>query len=137
YLNSRLSLFVRTEEENQLLNGGGNLNNFLGLLARVPVANRFVVSDADAPNFADHIFAAIVKAQQSFLDPDTVVVNPADWAELRLTKDQNDNYIARSPFSNGPAQPGETLFGRRVVVTQAMEEGLALVGAFGSAAQLY
>jgi HK97 family phage major capsid protein len=137
YLNSRLALFVRTQEEAQLLNGAGNLNNFTGLLTRVPVGNRFIVSDADAPNAADHIFAAIVKAQESFLDPDTVVIHPADWAELRLTKDQNENYVAGSPFSNGPAQPGETLFGRRVVVTSAMEEGLALVGAFGTAAQLY
>jgi HK97 family phage major capsid protein len=137
YLNARLSLFVRTEEENQLLNGAGNNLNFTGLLTRVPVGNRFIASDADAPNFADHIFAAIVKAQESYLDPDTVVVHPADWAELRLTKDANDNYIAGSPFSNGPAQPGETLFGRRVVVTQAIQEGLALVGAFGTGAQLF
>ena len=66
-----------------------------------------------------------------------MVVNPVDWAELRLVKDTTENYVAGSPFSNGPAQPGELLFGRRVVVTQAIEAGLALVGAFGTGAQLY
>ena len=33
YLNARLTLFVRTEEESQLLNGAGNFNNFLGCWA--------------------------------------------------------------------------------------------------------
>ncbi len=40
YLNGRLTLFVRQQEEAQLLNGAGNLNNFRGLLARVPTGNR-------------------------------------------------------------------------------------------------
>jgi HK97 family phage major capsid protein len=137
YLNSRLTLFVRTEEENQLLNGAGNNLNFLGLLGRVPSGNRFISSDADTPNSADHIFAAITVAQRSFLEPDTVVLNPADWAGLRLVKDDMANYIGGSPFGNGQPQPGETLWGKRVVVTQAIEEGLALVGAFGTAAQLF
>jgi HK97 family phage major capsid protein len=137
YLNSRLSLFVRTEEEAQLLNGAGNNLNFLGLLGRVPTANRFVTSDADAPNAADHIYEAITVAQASYLEPDTVVLNPADWADLRLLKDSTENYLGGSPFGNGQPQPGETLWGKRVVVTQAIEVGLALVGAFGTAAQLF
>jgi HK97 family phage major capsid protein len=137
YLNSRLSLFVRTEEEAQLLNGAGNNLNFLGLLGRVPTANRFVTSDADSPNSADHIYEALTVAQASYLEPDTIVVNPADWADLRLLKDSTENYVGGSPFGNGQPQPGETLWGKRVVVTQAIEVGLVLVGAFGTAAQLF
>ncbi len=76
-------------------------------------------------------------AQASYLEPDTIVVNPADWAELRLVKDSTENYIGGSPFGNGQPQPGETLWGKRVVVTQAIEQGLALVGAFGTGAQLF
>jgi HK97 family phage major capsid protein len=137
YLNGRLTLFVRQQEELQLLQGAGNNNNFLGLLARVPVANRFVSSDAEAPNAADHIYEAITVARQSFLEPDAIVINPVDWADLRLVKDSTENYIGGSPFSNGPAQPGEALFGKRVVITSAMNAGSALVGAFGTGAQLF
>jgi HK97 family phage major capsid protein len=32
---------------------------------------------------------------------------------------------------------GETLWGKRVVVTEAMDAGTALVGAFGTAAQVF
>jgi HK97 family phage major capsid protein len=137
YLNSRLSLFVQIEEENQLLNGDGEAPNLSGLLDRVPVGNQDIVSDAEAPNSADHIYAAIIKVQESYLDADAVVVNPADWGDLRLLKDQNENYVAGSPFSNGQPQPGELIFGRRVVVTEAIAAGTALVGAFGTATEIF
>ena len=123
YLNSRLSLFVQNEEENQLLNGDGSGTDLDGLLNRIPAANEGIVSDAAAANAADHIYAAIVQVQESFLDADGVVINPADWADLRLLKDQNDGYIGGSPFSNGPVQPGESLFGKRVVVTSGDRAG--------------
>ena len=99
YLNSRLSLFVQTEEENQILNGDGTGTDLDGLLNRVPPANEGVISAVAGSNAADHIYSAIVAVQASFLDADGVVINPADWADLRLLKDQNDGYIGGTPFS--------------------------------------
>ena len=64
-------------------------------------------------------------------------MNPADWPDLRLLKDQNEGYIGGSPFSNGPVQPGESLFGKRVVVTTSISRGVALVGAFATGAQIF
>lgn len=137
YLNSRLSLFVRQREEEQLLYGNGNGNNLEGILARVPAENQFLTSDADGPNSADHVYAAIAAAERSYLMVDTVVVHPDDWADLRLTKDTQENYIAGSPFSNGAPQPGETLWGKRVIVSTSIEPHLTLVGAFGTGAQIF
>jgi HK97 family phage major capsid protein len=105
--------------------------------SRVPVENRFVVSNADTPNSADHIYEAIATAERAFLPADTVVIHPEDWADLRLMKDDNLNYIGGSPFSNTGSNPGESLWGRRVVVTTAITPGTALVGAFGTAAQVF
>jgi HK97 family phage major capsid protein len=137
YLNSRLSLFVRQEEEAQLLGGAGG-DNFLGLMPRVPDANKYVSSDADTPNAADHIYEGITVARRSFLEPDTVVIHPVDWADLRLLKDDNLNYIGGSPFSNtGAGEPGEFLWNKRVLVTTAMTPGAALVGAFATGAQIF
>ena len=42
---------------------------------------------------------------RQYLEPDTIVVNPVDWAELRLVKDTTENYIGGSPFCNGPPNP--------------------------------
>jgi HK97 family phage major capsid protein len=136
YLNARLALFVRMEEEAQLVGGAGD-PNLLALLPRIPVENRFVVSDADTPNAADHIYAAIAQAEAAFLAVDTILVNPVDWTELRLVKDDNLNYIGGSPFSNTGSNPGEALWGRRVIVTTAVPVSYGVVGAFGTAAQVY
>jgi HK97 family phage major capsid protein len=136
YLNGRLSLFVRQQEEAQLLQGAGG-DNLLGLYPRVPAENLFVSSDADAPNAADHIYEAITVSRRSYLEPDTIVVHPDDWADLRLVKDSTENYIGGSPFGNGQPQPGESLWGKRVVVTTAANPGSALVGAFGTGVQLF
>jgi HK97 family phage major capsid protein len=135
-INGRLTLFVQQEEEAQVLHGAGG-GNFLGLLPQVAAENQYVTSDAVSAQAADHIFAALTAARRSFLEPDGIIVNPDDWASLRLLKDGNDNYIAGSPFSTGPGEPVERLWGKRVVVTEAMFAGAALVGAFGAGATLY
>lgn len=137
YINARLSLFVQMEEENQLLNGDGTGINIDGLINRVPGPNEGVTSDAQAANDADHIFAALTVARRSFLEPDGIIVNPDDWAALRLLKDENNNYIGGSPFSTGAGEPNETLWGKRVVVTEAMDAGVALVGSFRMGAQVF
>jgi HK97 family phage major capsid protein len=137
YLDARLGLFVRIEEENQLLNGDGTGTDLDGILNRVPAANEGINSDAADRNKADDIFAAITVARESFLEPDGIVVNTDDWADIRLLKDDNGNYIGGSPFSNDRGEPGETLWGKRVVVTSAMAAGTALVGAFRTAAQVF
>lgn len=137
YIDARLSLFVQMEEENQLLNGSGTGININGLLNRVPGPNEGIVSDAQAANDADHIFAALTVARRSFLEPDGIIVNPDDWASLRLLKDENNNYIGGSPFSNTGSEPGESLWNKRVVVTEAMAAGAALVGSFRMASQVF
>jgi HK97 family phage major capsid protein len=136
YINARLSLFVRIAEEEQLLHGQGG-SNFLGLEPRIPAANKFVTSDADAPNAADHIYEAITVVRNSFLEPDGIIIHPDDWAALRLLKDTTENYIGGSPFSNTGSNPGESLWGKRVVVTQSCIPSQAVVGAFGTAAQVF
>jgi HK97 family phage major capsid protein len=120
-----------------LLHGAGG-DNLLGLYPQVPDDHKYVVSDADSPSAADHIYEAITVVRvDSFLEPDTIIIHPIDWADLRLLKDQNDNYIGGSPFSNTGSNPGESLWGLRVVVTQSAIPGSALVAAFATATQIF
>jgi HK97 family phage major capsid protein len=137
YINARLSLFVQNEEDRQLLQGAGG-GNFLGLLPRIPAANRYVTSSVGSANNADHIYEALTVARRSYLEPDTIVVNAEDWADLRLLKDSTQNYIGGAPFQPvGPGEMTESLWGKRVIPTYNLQAGTAVVGAFGTAAQVF
>jgi HK97 family phage major capsid protein len=138
YINGRLSLFVKIAEEYQLLNGDNSGSHLNGILHQIPSENKAIENeDVEMPNAADHIFAAITKIRSKFIEPDGIVMNPDDWATLRLVKDKNGNYIAGTPFSNTGSNPGDSLFSKPVVVTQAVAAGSPLVGAFQSQAQVF
>lgn len=135
YINGRLSLFVKQAEETELLSGSGSGAHLHGILPQVPSENKEVENIGTNP--ADAIYSAMTVVRSKFIEPDGIVVNPADWAVIRLLKDANENYIGGSPFSNTGSNPGESLFGVPVVVTTAVAAGTALVGAFQTAAQIF
>lgn len=141
YLNQRLALFVKIEEEDQLLNGDGTAPNISGLLDRAGIQTQDI--EADALEVA--IFKAIGQVRNdAFLEPDGVVINPTDWETIRLATDTNGQYFGGGPFYGpyGGPQGGanyviERLWGLPVVVTSAIAAGTALVGAFRTAAQVF
>ncbi len=137
YLNQRLGLFVNQELEAQVVSGHGAGAQLVGLLNRVPEGNQAITSAAANATAVDHVFAALTKARESYLEPDGIAIHPQSWSEMRLLKDSTYNYLAGSPFSTGAGEPGETLFGKRVAITTAIPAGQALVGAFSTAATLY
>lgn len=145
YINSRLVLFVKQEEEQQLLTGNGtspNLRGFIGTTRAIGTYTRGSVDDN-----VEALFKAINGTRgSSYLDPDAIVVHPTDWQNIRLLQDSNGQFYGGGPFSigpyggpQGPANPfgGDFLWGKRVVVTSAITVGTALLGAFGQAAALY
>jgi HK97 family phage major capsid protein len=138
YINGRLTLGVKIAEENQLLNGAASGSEMSGILHNIPSGNKELhATGLTRQNAADNIFAAMTKIRTFFIEPDGIVMNPNDWATLRLAKDANGNYVAGTPFSNTGSNPGDSLFGMPVVVTTAVAEGSALVGAFQSCAQVF
>lgn len=138
YINGRLALFVRIEEEAQLLSGNGTPPNISGILDRSGLT-------AAQPQGGDSIAVAVHKEitkirVASFLDPDAIVFHPNNWQMARLEQDQNDQFYGGGPFTgaygnNGIA--GDTYWGLRVVSTTAEPEGTTLIGAFGAAAQVF
>ena len=64
---------------------------------------------------------------------DGIILHPTDWANIELLKDTQGRYIIGNP--QGTIAP--TLWGRRVVATQAMTQDTALVGAFRLGAQIF
>lgn len=137
-IDGRLLYQLGLFEENQLLNGNGTGQNLRGLLQRSGIQS--VTSASQAAN-ADTLFSAItLTAQNSGLDADGIVINPADYQVLRLSKDANGQYFGGGFFAgqygNGTLVEQPPLWGLRTVVTPAIAAGTALVGAFGQAASV-
>lgn len=138
-INNRGLYELALMEEAQLLRGDGTGTNILGLLNRDGIQTE---TYAGADDLADSIFRAMTKIQTATgLSADGVIINPADYQTLRLSKDANDQYYGGGFFSGQYGQGGivenPPIWGLRTVVTAAAEIGKPVVGAFASAATVY
>lgn len=84
---------------------------------------------------ADTLFEAMTAVRTgSGYAPDALVINPADYQTLRLAKDSNLQYYGGgyfyAPYGNGEVSEQPGIWGLRTVVTTAVPQGTALVGAF-------
>ncbi len=149
YIDGRLSLFVKIEEERQLVVGAGT-NDLVGIK---PSGNtrgiNIYAGGTAAGNKAVQLFKALNGQRGSaLLEPDFVVVNPSDYQDLRLLTDTAGQFFGGGPFqgpygngSNIPASgqvSGATdyIWQKPVVVTTAVGAGTALIGT-RSAAQVW
>lgn len=138
-INNRLLFQLTVFEEEQLLNGDGTGTNVKGLLLRDGLQTDTIASKTG--NF-DGVFKALQKVYlKTGLRADGIVMNPSDYAELRLTKDANNQYLAGGPFTGqygvGGVMVDPPLWGVPVIQTTAMAQGTALVGAGKQAATVY
>lgn len=122
--------------ENQLLNGLGSGTDIKGLLNR----ERVQTLEQGKDTLGDAIFKAITKVQiGSGMNADAIVINPADWQTLRLSKDSNGQYFAGGAFTgaygNGGFQMQPNPWGIKPVITPRIAKGTALVGNFRMGAQ--
>jgi HK97 family phage major capsid protein len=141
YLNSRLSLFVKIEEERQLLRGAGT-NELVGLMDSARGINAYDRGTID--NNAVALAKVIANTRgSSFLEPDAIVMHPSNWLATRLLQDGSGQFYGGGPFTGGYGNPGvpglfgESLWGKRVVLSSVVGAGTALVGSFGQGAQLF
>jgi HK97 family phage major capsid protein len=130
-IDEKLRYGLMLVEEAQLLKGSGVGNNLNGVYtqatayaAPIPVANATRI---------DVLRLALLQAELAEYPSTGIVLHPADWAAIELTKDSTGAYIFANPQSL--AQPG--LWGRPVVATQAMTADTFLVGAFRLGAQVF
>lgn len=131
YIENRLTFMVDEREEAQLLNGDGTGSNLTGILNTEGIQTQAVGADTRA----DAMFkgANLIRTNGKF-QPTGWVIHPTDWETLRLAKDANNNYFGGGPF--GPVG-AEYYWGLPVVVTTAITQGTALVGAFKLGAQIF
>jgi HK97 family phage major capsid protein len=132
YIDQRLRFMLAYVEEGQLLNGSGVGNNLNGIYTQATAyVPPFVVP---APITRIDVLRLMILQSELALFPATgIVLHPADWTAIELTKDTTGNYI----FANPQSIAGATLWGRPVVATPAMTVDTALVGAFKLGAQVF
>jgi HK97 family phage major capsid protein len=144
YINGRLVLFVKIEEERQLIRGTSGGNEVQGLLTSrsVPV----YAGGTAAGNRAIQMFKAMNGLRGSaFLEPDWIVMHPTDYEAIRLLTDTAGQFFGGGPFQ-GPYGNGsnlsasgqatgatDSLWGKPVYVTAAPGAGTAIVGTRESA----
>lgn len=129
-IENRLSFFIRQRLNTQVVSGDGTAPNLRGILNIVGIQTQAKGTDP-AP---DAFYKAMVKTQigTGQAVPNAYGMNPVDWQNIRLLRTADGIYIWGSPSEAGPS----TLWGLRVVQSQALTAGTGLVGDFANFAQL-
>lgn len=133
-IDNELLYGLRLQEDAQILHGNGTGENLLGVMETSGVQQYSWSSGAVGDTKADAIRRAATLSFLAYYEPTGVVLHPNDWEDIELSKDDNGQYLVAVSVALG----GEPRLWRIPVVdTPAMTEGKALVGAFGTGAQLY
>lgn len=139
YINLRMRYGVDLKVENQLFSGNGTSPNLSGLsktgnfTAHGYTAASLTALGLSPTNRFDVIGKVIGDCWAADFPAESVLLNPADWWSMRLTKDSQGRYLLGDPDKE--ALP--MLFGTPVVQCNAVTAGQFQVGAYSQAATKY
>lgn len=129
FVDNQLRLGVLLAEEDQLLNGSGSGVNLTGILNTSGIQTQAAGSAGDP----DSVMGAITKIRLAYHEPDAIVMHPNDWLQFATLRTADGVYIWGSPADE--ARPN--MWGLPVVTSPVITEGTALVGSFGTAAEVF
>ncbi|RDL25110.1 phage major capsid protein [Serratia fonticola] len=131
YVNNRLLFGLAFKEEDQLLNGDGTGDNLTGINQ---VATAYDVTlNATGDTRADMIAHAIYQVTESEFSASGIILNPRDWHNIALLKDNEGRYI----FGGPQAFTSNIMWGLPVVPTRAQTQNTFTVGGFDLASQVW
>jgi HK97 family phage major capsid protein len=139
-IDNELMYGLRLQEDAQILNGSGTGENLTGIMNTTGIqtynwSSGFYSATAGMSDTkADALRRAATLSFLAYYEPSGVVLHPNDWEDIELTKDGNGAYVVAVSVAMGGEQK---LWRIPVVDTPAMTEGQALIGAFGTGAQIY
>jgi HK97 family phage major capsid protein len=136
YLDSRLQTMVRLAVSDQIIGGSGSGVNLTGIL------NKSGINTFDFSSFSGNlkrigqIYEAIIEIQKdSFLTPDAIVMNPADWYQVVTEVNAVTTSGSLNPLFVGAGNFGAgvqaSLWGVPVIMSTEISAGTSLVGVFG------
>ena len=132
YIDTRLRDGLAQRVDSQLLNGSGVAPNLSGLTA---AGNFTAFTPASGANLVESINRAKYALWSIGNAPDAVIVNPADWGEMELTREGSGSgtYLYGAPGTVAGMSP----FGVTIVLSNHMPVGSFLIGAMRSSATIY
>lgn len=136
YIDDRLLYSVAYAEEQQILYGSGTGTNLQGILTHPRIQSYLWSSGETTPvpdTKIDAIRRAMTKAHVREYAPTGAVLNPQDWEDVELAKGSDGHYLWLQIASG----VGTRIFQMPVVVTNAIQPGDGLVGAFANGAALW
>jgi len=136
-IDNELLYGLRLQEDTQILNGNGVGENLTGILQTSGIQSYSWSSGATLPvkdTQADAIRRAATLAYLAYYEPTGVVLHPNDWEDIELTKNTQGTYLMAMSMQVGSEA---RIWRMPIVDTPAIAEGTALVGAFGTGAQIY
>lgn len=120
---------VDRRAESQVVQGDGIGDNIEGILA-VPGTAAYTQGTAEAGEPAvDAIHRIFTMLRLAGFEPSAYASHPNDWQDIRLSKDDNGNYIYGPPSQAGATQ----VWGTPVVQTIAVAEGAGVAGEWARA----
>lgn len=139
YINLRMVYGVNLRVENQIIQGAGVAPDMSGFTkagnftAHGYTAAALVALSLSATNRFDLIGKVLGDCQVADYPADAIVLNPADWWTLRLTKDTTGRYLLGEPGDDAPP----VLFGVPVVASNAMTADNFMAASLANAATFY
>ena len=129
-LDSELREGINERVDDVLLNGSGASPNLPGILNTGGIG----FQDIGGDSLLDAIHKAMTTVRLAYLEPDAILMHPADFETIRLSKTGvSGDYLFGSPAIAG----GSTLWGLPVVTTTRISEGTTLVGGFRRGAAMW
>jgi HK97 family phage major capsid protein len=132
-VNNELLYGLALKEDDQILNGDGTGENLRGVL-NTPGLQLFPKPGSTEWR-SDSLRKAITLTTLAYYPATGIILHPNDWQGLEITRGStNDHYAITTNIAIGATPQAWRL---PVVETPTIVEGNFLVGAFGTAAQLY
>lgn len=131
YVNNRLLYGLALKEENQMLNGDGSGDNLDGINHVATAYDTSLNQSGDTR--ADIIAHAIYQVTESEFSASGIILNPRDWHNIALLKDNEGRYL----FGGPQAFTSNVMWGLPVVPTKAQVTGTFTVGGFDMASQVW
>lgn len=128
YVDTRLRYMLNAVIDNQLLNGDGTAPSLKGLTR---TANPYTAVKGDT--LVDAVNRAKYQLWALGYAPDFVVVNPADWSTVEISKDTMNRYLYGTPGTGAQMSP----FGIPVVLSNNIAKGNILIGNAARACMLW
>lgn len=131
YLNGEMKYSLDTIIQRYLLHGTGTNGEPKGIFNTTGIQD-LTYTGTDDLALSEAVYRAITAVAKVGGSTTAILINPIDEEKIQLSKDGNGQYRGGGPFGLAPM----TLWGRPRVVSDAVDEGTAIVGDFKQIALL-